>query len=118
MRQFLVPGGVEIQRQGAKLSARDAKMGRFGAGDGRDLAADGAAEREAAQAQRDPAFARTEIFRSNDVSRPPESAVAAPALPAQSKIVKPKPPSCAVFRLYLVISQTSFGKRAGFDDLS
>jgi len=42
------------------------------------------------QAQRDTAFARTEIFRIKFVSRPPESAVAAPALPAQSKIVHPK----------------------------
>ena len=30
------------------------------------------------QAQRDPAFARTEIYRITDISRPPESAVAAP----------------------------------------
>ena len=44
------------------------------------------------QAQRDPAFARTESSRITDISRPPESAVAAPALPAQSKIVHPKPP--------------------------
>jgi hypothetical protein len=43
------------------------------------------------QAQRDPAFARTEIFRITNVSRPPESAVAAPALPAHS-IVHPKLP--------------------------
>jgi hypothetical protein len=42
------------------------------------------------QAQRDPAFARTEIYRITDISRPPESAVAAPALPAHSKIVHPK----------------------------
>jgi hypothetical protein len=47
------------------------------------------------QAQRDPAFARTEIFRITNVSRPPESAVAAPALPAQSKIVHPKLPLAA-----------------------
>jgi hypothetical protein len=39
------------------------------------------------QAQRDTAFARTEILRSQFGSRPPESAVAAPALPAHSKIV-------------------------------
>jgi len=42
------------------------------------------------QAQRDTAFARAKIFRINSISRPPESAVAAPALPAQSKIVHPK----------------------------
>jgi hypothetical protein len=42
------------------------------------------------QAQRDPAFARTQSFRFTNGSRPPESAVAAPALPAHSKIVQPK----------------------------
>ena len=53
------------------------------------------------QAKRDTAFARTEIFRVQFVSRPPESAVAAPALPAHSKIIHPKmntgkefPPAC------------------------
>ena len=38
--------------------------------------------------QRDPAFARTESFRINFISHPPESAVAAPALPAHSKFVQ------------------------------
>jgi hypothetical protein len=49
------------------------------------------------QAQRDPAFARTKIFRITNVSRPPESAVAAPALPAQSKFIHPKLPLAELF---------------------
>src|SRR5664280_1060178 len=47
------------------------------------------------QAPRDPAFARTEIFRITNVSRPPESTVAAPALSAHSKFVQPKLPLAA-----------------------
>jgi len=42
--------------------------------------------------ERDTAFARAPIFRLRSASHPPESAVAAPALPAQSKIARLKPP--------------------------
>ncbi len=40
--------------------------------------------------ERDTACARSKIFRIKFVSRPPDSAVAAAALPAQSKIIHPK----------------------------